>query len=632
MPGLLEEPKTREEPSTPSEIGDSGMPSGRRPWLSGPACGVLVGIAVLACLPFANMGFIDDWSYVRTAYDFARSGHFIYNGWATAMLGWQIVWSAPFLKLFGYSFTVTRLSMLPFAIGSAWMFHTILRRFGMNNRNAVFGTLTFCLSPVFIPLAGSYMTDIGGVFVILLCIYLCQRALDAKSDRAAVMWLSVASLTNVVGGTERQIAWLGALVLVPSAAWLLRRRRGVVAAAAILWISSVVLVFWSIHWFDHQLYAVPEKILYPPPNDPSASMAVLLLQKLQTGFLLFRGLPFVLILLKAALCIVLLLLPVLIAWLVRAKELGRGAQARLASVVVLLGVLAWILSAQHQLEDWVMPWLYHVLDSEAILQKSWDMLGNRAVELPLSLRVVMSMIVIVSAVAFAEWFFAPRRRVVQSPGKTDATGWETLAILFMPFCTAYLLLLLPRGFRFYLFDRYLLGVMPIGIICLLKLYQERIRESLPVVSYVTLAVFGLYGILATHDLFSLNRARVTAVMEVRIAGIPKDAVQAGFEYDGWTEIDEAHYVNEPKIFPARAFHPNPPDPMRPPDCRLGFDQYTPALHPQYIIVLSPMWCLQPSNFAPVIYKAWLPPFTRQIYVQKVPGNLQALAPHPVVGQ
>jgi hypothetical protein len=605
-----------------SEIGELGMTAQRAPRFSGPACGVLIGIAVLLCLPFADMGFIDDWSYVRTAYDFARTGHFVYNGWATAMLGWQIAWSAPFLKLFGYSFTVARLSMLPFAIGSAWMFHAILRRCGINNRNAVFGTLTFCLSPVFIPLAGSYMTDIGGIFVIVLCIYLCQCALDAKSDGAAVMCLCFASLTNVVGGTERQIAWLGALVLVPSAAWLLRKRRGVVTAAVILWLSSIVLIFLSVHWFDHQPYAVPEKLLYPPPDDPSASMAVLLLEKLQANYLFYKALPFVLIVLKTVLCMVLLLSPVLIAWLVRARELGRSARARLGAVVVLLVVLAWILSAQDRLEDWVMPWLYHVLDSEAIAQKTWEMLGNRTVELPLSLRVVVSMIVIASAVAFAEWFFASRQRVVQASGDTHARGWKTLAILFTPFCVAYLLLLLPRGFRFYIFDRYLLGVMPIMIICLLKLYQERIRESLPAASYITLAAFGLYGIFATHDLFSLNRARVTAVKEVRTAGVPKNAVQAGFEYDGWTEIDEAHYVNEPKIFPAHAFHPNPPNPIRPPDCRMGFDQYTPALHPQYIVVLSPMWCLQQSNFAPVTYKAWLPPFTRQVYVQRVPDNLQ----------
>ena len=71
---------------------------------------MLVLIAILSCHPFVEMGLIDDFSYVRTALLFARTGHFVYNGWTTAMLGAQIVWAAPFIKLLGYSFFATRVS------------------------------------------------------------------------------------------------------------------------------------------------------------------------------------------------------------------------------------------------------------------------------------------------------------------------------------------------------------------------------------------------------------------------------------------------------------------------------------------------------------------------------------------
>ena len=78
------------------------------------------------------------------------------------------------------------------------------------------GALTVGLSPIFLPMAASYMTDVAGLFVIVLCLYLCQRAAAARSDRAAVLWLCCAAISNVVGGTVRQICWLGALVMVPS--------------------------------------------------------------------------------------------------------------------------------------------------------------------------------------------------------------------------------------------------------------------------------------------------------------------------------------------------------------------------------------------------------------------------------
>ena len=161
------------------------------------------------------MGFQDDWSYIRTALEFARTGHFVYNGWATAMLGWIIPWSALFIKVFGFSFTLVRFSMLPVTMACVYLFHANLVRFGIRDRNAVLGALTLGLSPIFLPMAASYMTDVAGLFVIVLCLYLCQRAVVARSDRAVVLWLCCATVSNVVGGTVRQISWLGALVMVP---------------------------------------------------------------------------------------------------------------------------------------------------------------------------------------------------------------------------------------------------------------------------------------------------------------------------------------------------------------------------------------------------------------------------------
>ena len=70
------------------------------------------------------------------------------------------------------------------------------------------------------------MTDMPGLLVLLLCTYLCLRAIVASSDRATVMWLVSAAMSSLVGGTVRQTSWLGALIVVPSTAWYLRRRRG----------------------------------------------------------------------------------------------------------------------------------------------------------------------------------------------------------------------------------------------------------------------------------------------------------------------------------------------------------------------------------------------------------------------
>lgn len=158
---------------------------------NGLFCALAMAAAVLIANPSANMPFIDDFSYDKTGLDFVRTGHILYNGWASAMLGWQIPWGALFIKLFGLSFAGMRLSTLPLAMLTVFLFHQILRRFGVNVQNSVFGALTLGISPLFLPMAASFMTDVSGLLVILVCIYMCRHAVATASDRSALplrMW------------------------------------------------------------------------------------------------------------------------------------------------------------------------------------------------------------------------------------------------------------------------------------------------------------------------------------------------------------------------------------------------------------------------------------------------------------
>jgi hypothetical protein len=559
----------------------------------------VVVLAVTSARPYAEMGFIDDWSYVKTAFEYARTGHFVYNGWATAMLGWQVPWGALFVKLFGYSFTSVRLSMLPVDLLSVWLFYAVLVRFGLERRNAVFGALTLGLSPLFVPLAASYMTDIPGLFVILLCLYLCMRALSANSDRAALLWMTLAAASNVAGGTVRQIAWLGALVMVPSTAWLLRRRRGAPLAGAVLWVLSVAGIFACLRWWQQQPYSVPERIIQGPVTP------------VMVGHLGAE-------LLKALLCMLLLVFPVLVAWMPRFRTLPPGSRAAIATLLLCLAAGAYSLHLHTELHFWTMPWLIHLIGSEGIFEYNWDMMGKRAITIPVWLQAAISLIVIITgSILFASHRtqdirprFVARERHISS--------WNCIGWLCGPFTVAYAGLLLSRGVYVFIYDRYLLGLMPIALLCLLKLMEDSTFRDVPVISYAALLLFGLYGVLSTHDLFALNRARITAVEKVHAAGVPRNLIQAGFEFDGWTEISEVGHVNEPRIeFPQSAYLDDKRYLSRPFPCRMGFDQYTPALNRKYLVVLPDAVCGVQSGFSAVTYRAWLPPFHRSIYISEV---------------
>ena len=100
-------------------------------------CALIFLLCELVSRPFAELGLCDDWSYFRTVQILASSGHIVYNGWATAMLGWQLYAAAALVKVFGSSYTVARLSTLIVATLTAFLIQRILVRVGANERNAV---------------------------------------------------------------------------------------------------------------------------------------------------------------------------------------------------------------------------------------------------------------------------------------------------------------------------------------------------------------------------------------------------------------------------------------------------------------------------------------------------------------
>lgn len=575
---------------------------------NGLICASVFAACLLIAHPVVEMGFNDDWSYIKTAQVFAQTGHFVYNGWATAMLGWQVVWGALFIKLFGFSFTVVRLSTVVVAMAAIVLFHAVLVRFGVNARNAVIGTLTLALSPLFFPLAASYMSDVPGLFVVLLCIYLCQRAIAAGSSGATIAWLCAAATSNVIGGTARQIAWLGALVMVPSAGWLLRRRRGVLPATLLLWLASVASVFACMSWFARQPYSISKPYF----------------GKHHLIHLFFD-------LAGSVLLLLLLVYPILIAWLPQTRSISRKALIGILLVVLVWGFYQWAMG-------WTMPWLINVIHVEFASTRGDFLLQWGPLILPIWAREAVSLLVIATALIFMERheLWAPASKTIPQfwslvrKTLSQATSWHDLLWILGPFCLCYFVLLIPSGYHLVIFDRYLLILMPPLITCLLKVYQECIASALPNFSVAVLGMLALLAVCGTHDLFAWERARLAAIYELRVSGIPRTQIQGGLEYDGWTQIEYGGYIDDPRIkIPAGAYHPNTHLPQVSAACTFGLAPVTPVVQPKYSIVFAQSGCLAPSKYPPVTYRTWLPPFKGTVYIQQIPNvssNTEKAAP------
>ena len=125
------------------------------------------------------------------------------------MLGWQLFLGAFFVKLFDFSFTAVRCSTLIVAMATGYLLQRTFVRAGIRDGNATLATLAFILSPLFVPIAFSFMSDVFRIFTIVLCLYMCLRAIQASTPRAMIAGISSAAILNGIGENDApdSMAW-----------------------------------------------------------------------------------------------------------------------------------------------------------------------------------------------------------------------------------------------------------------------------------------------------------------------------------------------------------------------------------------------------------------------------------------
>jgi hypothetical protein len=570
-------------------------------------CALAVLICELASYPFATMSICDDGPYILMARTFAETGHIVYNGWAAAMIVSQLYLAGLFINFFGFSYTTARMSTLLLAVLMAYLLQRTLVQAGCSERNATLGTLTAVLSPLYLMLSATFMSDIIGLFAIIICLYGCLRALRASTDKSALGWFCVATVLCAFLGTSRQIAWMGNFVMLPCALWLLRSRRRIVPAAAGVTIVAILSIFACMHWFSHQPYAVPV-----PLRVKSFPMQEALQQ---LSYILFE-IPF-------------LVLPVIAVFFPEIGKSGRIAFSVYAVLLMLYLVIAYHARGQ------VSPIL--AFEPTSGQDGSWvdDFGGYGAVNLHgpsrlvhSSFKVPLTILSIGGLLGVIAVVLRGRKPSFVETVAPEGLSWRSLGILLVPFSLAYLsLLILAVGTTHQIFDRYGIGLYGPLLIVLIRLYQEHVKPDLPFASALLVVLMAAYGICWTHNTFALNRARVKLAQELHESGIPDTSFDGGWEYNFDTELHNATHLNYPLIkFPADAYIPMPPPPPGP--CQAYWGYRTPHVKPLYGLSYDPGACYGVAPFAPVEYRAWPRRKPLELYVVRY---TQSSSPSSVSG-
>jgi hypothetical protein len=545
-------------------------------------------LAVLLCelvsRPHAEMGIGDDWPYILMAQKLAATGHVVYNGWAAPMLGWQLYLGAAFIKLFGFSLTTVRMSTLLVAMALAFVLQRTLVLAGVSERNATIGTLALVLSPLCLMLSVTFETDIQGLFAIVLCLYGCLRAVQASKPRATIVWLCFAVFANAICGTSRQIAWIGILVMVPSALWLLRRQRRVFLAGAAATLAGALFIFGCMHWFQRQPYVVPA---------PFAMSTFPVHQILWQLVISFLDLPF-------------LLLPIVALFLPQIRK----SRPRVIAALF----LGYVLVAVHP---------HHVGHVFLLEPTQGEFVNVHGLSIPvlqglppIFLHTGAQVLLTIASFGGLLGMIASLLRSRGMPPAVDSSAgvsWKQLGTLLVPFTIVYTLLLIPSAARYGIHDRYLLVPLTAALPCLVRYYQDRIQPRLPLASVFLVGIMAIYGIATTHNTFALDRARVAIAAELRASGVPDTSVDNGWEYNLGVELQHSDFINEPS-FTVRAHNYVPAPPPTANTCPMADFYDFPHVKPRYSVSFDPNACDGPAPFAPVSYSRWLASKPGTIYV------------------
>lgn len=131
----------------------------------------------------------DDWAYALAARNLAATGRLVLSDWGSSTQLTHLLAGALAAKLFGFSFAALRLANLLAGAAAVFVFMKLLDEFEAGPFEKLAAGLALALNPLFLALAGSFMTDVPYLFWMLLSVYFYIKNLKAPEDRLA-LWLA----------------------------------------------------------------------------------------------------------------------------------------------------------------------------------------------------------------------------------------------------------------------------------------------------------------------------------------------------------------------------------------------------------------------------------------------------------
>jgi len=158
-------------------------------------------LALVVINPFGEYPINDDWAYARNVYDLVVNGKFIVDPWPAMNLVSQTIYGSIFAGLFGFSFTVLRMSIFVLAIISSFVLYDLAFKLSAGKHwIAFYVAVSFCFSTLFCALSFTFMTDIFFLSFTIMAFNELYKYIHSKRNVNYVFFI----LFSVVAVLNRQ--------------------------------------------------------------------------------------------------------------------------------------------------------------------------------------------------------------------------------------------------------------------------------------------------------------------------------------------------------------------------------------------------------------------------------------------
>src|ERR1700741_245012 len=122
--------------------------------------------------PIGEFPLNDDWSYTIPVKHLTENGTLQFVDWPAMTLVAQVWWGYLFTSVFGFSFTVLRISVAVLGFIGGLILFQIIKKLSGKKDLAFAGTLLFLFNPLYFSLSNSFMTDVPFLsFSIIACYF-----------------------------------------------------------------------------------------------------------------------------------------------------------------------------------------------------------------------------------------------------------------------------------------------------------------------------------------------------------------------------------------------------------------------------------------------------------------------------